>query len=290
MSIQRSIQTGVMIGQALQTAALRNQVAQMQQFAQAQQEQADAIATWRQLVFNARKTLDEAERALASDPAGACYSIALAYLNLNRIHESIFAEFQEKETLYQNQRRAADLLSHAQSFISQEVAQQLYRLAWLDEVKIGLLNLATWLETREKVDAKAIFFVPAPGVFRNILLFIGGNIAGGTVAAMVFYVAHPLGIITYIACNGITLMIADPIVRNKIIRDCHAMAQKTGGWVGKGFSPKSARVLVEQARARLSSWDYRTTANSSSEARQELENLDQEIAQLSEAYFPSNPH
>jgi hypothetical protein len=288
MSIQRSIQTGVMIGQALQTAALRNQVAQMQRFAMVQQEQADAIASWRQLVFNARKILDEAERALVNDTIGACYSISLAYLNLNRLNESIFADFQEKEMLYQNQRRAADLLSHAQTLVSQDTAEHLHRLAWLDEVKIALLNLVMWLEVREKVDSRAIFFVPAPGLGRGVLLFFGGNIVGGTLAAMVFYVAHPLGIIIYFACNGITLVIADAIIRSKIIKDCHVMAQKAGGWVGRGFSPKSARVMMEQARTRLSSWDYRTAANSSSEANQELANIDQEITQLSEAYFPSN--
>jgi len=288
MSIQRSLQTGVMIGQALQTAALRNQVAQMQQFARVQQDHADAIASWRQLVFNARKTLDEAERALASDPVGACYSLSLAYLNLHRINESIFSNFQEKETLYQNQRRAADLLSHAQTLVSQETAQHLHRLAWLDEVKIALLNLTMWLEIREKVDSKAIVFIPAPGFIRGILLFIGGNIAGGALAAMVFYLAHPLGIVVYFACNGITLLIADTVLRNKVIRDCHVVAQKTGGWVGKGFCPKSARILVEQARMRLSSWNYPAAANSGAETKQELANIDQEIAQLSGTYFPSN--
>src|SRR6202453_1806013 len=288
MSIQRSIQTGVMIGQALQTAALRNQVAQMQRFALAQQEQADAIASCRQLVFNARKTLDEAERALAMDPVGACYSLFLAYLNLQRISESIFTDFHEKEALYQNQRRAADLVSHAQTLVSEETAQHLHRLAWLEEVKVALFNLVLWLEIREKVDSKAIFFMPPPGVGPGILLFVGGNIAGGTLAAVVFYLAHPFGILIYLCCNGITLLIADSIIRNKTIQSCHAMAQTVGGWVGKGFSTKSARALVEQARARLSSWDYHMAVNSSSEAKHELARIDQEVTQLSAAYFPTN--
>jgi hypothetical protein len=286
MSIQRSIQTGVMIGQALQTTALRQQVAQMQELELARQQQEDAVASYRQLVFNARKVLDEAEQVLVHDPLGACYSISLACLNLGRINDSIFPDFHEKEVLYQNQRRGAQLLSHIQASLAPDAFQHLYRLAWLDEVRIGLRRLITWLKIREKVDAAAFFFTPSPGLFRGILLFFGGNIVGGSVAAVLFSIAHPLGTIVYLSCNGITLLIADTIIRNKIIRDCHAVAQQIGGWVGKGLSRKSARVMVEQAREHLKLWDYSSTANSSAAARQELAKVEEEVRRLSDAYFP----
>lgn len=286
MSIQRSIQTGVMIGQTLQTAALRQQVAQLQQLELSRQQQEDTVASYRQLVFDARKVLDEAERTLAHDPLGACYSTSLACLNLGRINDSIFPDLHDKEVLYQNQRRGAELLSHIQASLDSESFQQLYRLAWLEEVRIGLLRLTIWLKIREKVDSAGFFFIPSPGLFRGILLFFGGNIVGGFVAAMLFAIYHPLGIVAYFAFNGITLLIFDYFIRNKINRDCHALAQQVGGWVGKGFSPKVGRKLVEQARAELSSWEYRTTANSSLDAARELDRVDQEIVQLRKTYFP----
>jgi hypothetical protein len=286
MSLQRSLQTGLLIGTNLQTAALRQQVAQLQQLAIAQEQQQNEIQSWRQLAFEGHKLLDTAERELQRDPMGAVFSIRVAHLSLCRISDAIFPDLADKQALYANQQRAATLLAHGESLVPAEVAQGLHRLAWLHQVRSNLLQLEAWLEIEERVRGAAILFVPSPGFFRGILLFVGGNIMGSVIGAVLAAIAPPIGILAFLACNGITLLIADTVARNKLLEKCNARAQKAGGWVGSEMRPPAARMLVEQSRARLSSWSYRSTATTSADASAELAKVDAEIDQLRQAYFP----
>jgi hypothetical protein len=50
--------------------------------------------------------------------------------------------------------------------------------------------------------------------------------------------------------------------------------------------PSTARQFVEQIRAQLSSWEYKSTATTSAVAAQELSTVDAEIAELQQAHFP----
>jgi hypothetical protein len=286
MSIQRTLQTGLLIGANLQASALRTQVAKMQQLAAAQQQQQDQLGAMRQIVFEAHKLLDVAQHEIEQNPVQAVYATRIASFGLMRVDEKSFPDFSDKQELYRNQQRAVDLLAHAEPLLPIETAQDVHRLAWLQQVRGPLTALHTWLQITENIQGSAILFTPPAGFFRGLLILILGNIVGGMFAGVLFAVAHLLGFLVYLTCNGITLLIADTVLRKKLLSKCDTMARKVGGWVGPGMRPVAARQFAEQTRAQLSSWEYPTTATTANEAGKELAIVDGEITQLQQTYFP----
>jgi hypothetical protein len=286
MSLQRTINTGLLLGANLQAAGLRRQVTQMQQLAAAQQNQQDQIASMRQIVFESHKLLDGAEHNLERNPAQAVYAVRIASFSLAQVHEASFTDLADKKALYENQQRAANLLARSESVLPAEIAQDLHRLAWLQQVHVNLLSLLIWLEIAETMRASAILFTPPAGFFRGLLILIMGNIIGGMIAGVLFHAAHLIGFLVYLGCNGITLLIADIVARQKLLKKCDTRAREIGGWVGSKMRPSTARQFVEQSRAQLSSWEYKSTATTSAVAAQELSTVDAEIAELQQAHFP----
>jgi hypothetical protein len=288
MSIQRSIQTGLLIGNNLQTAALRSQVAQMQQLAVAQQSQQNEIEGARQIIFEAHKLLDTAERNLQTDPLGAVYTVRMAQFSARYLDEGALPNLGDKQALYQNQRRGADLLARGESLLAPEAAQAMHRLVWLHQIRATLFQFHTWLQIAERLRGSAFLFVPPPGFVRGLILFIAGQLFGALFAGYVLLLSQILALIVFVCFNGITLIFADIFFRQRLLGKCNVLAQTAGGWVGPQMRTPVARRLAEQLRAQLSSWDYRSTSKTSEEAGKELAKLDQEIAHIRQVYFSGN--
>ena len=288
MSIQRTIQTGLLIGNNLQTAALRSQVAQMQRLAVAQQSQQTEIEGARQIIFEAHKLLDTAECNLQIDPLGSVYTVRMAQFSACYLNEGTLPNLGDKQALYQNQRRGADLLARGEPLLAPEAAQAMHRLAWLQQVRAALFQFQTWLVIAERLRGSAYLFIPPPGFIRGLILFVAGQLAGALFAGYVLLLSQILALIAFVCFNGITLIFADIHFRQSLLRKCNVLAQTAGGWVGPQMRAPVARRLAEQLRAQLSSWDYRSTSKTSKEAGKELAQLDEEIAHIRQVYFSAN--
>jgi hypothetical protein len=280
VSIHRTIQTGLLIGNNLQTAALRSQVAQMQQLAETQQQREDQLGAMRQIVFESHQLLDTAEHHLPHNPVHAVFATRIASLHLMRPDARDLPSLEDKQALYQNQRRAAELLCRGETLLPTETAQGLHRLAWLQQVRMPLVTFATWLKIAEMVQRAAILFTPSAGIFRGVMIFIAGNVIGSFFVGIFFEISHVLGLLVYLSFNGITLLITDTIARQKLLVKCNTMATQVGGSVSSKMRPATARQLVEQCREALGSWGYKSMATTSGQADDELAKVDAEIEQL----------
>jgi len=281
MSVQQSIQTGVIIGQAIQTARMRQELAQVQQLLVMQQNQQEQLAAWRQIMFEARKLLDAAAAQIDQDPVGAVYLIRLAGLSLGRVPETTFPGLQDKESLYQMTRYANTLLVQGEGRLSPEIARDLHRLAWREQMRPSFLSFKTWLEIEEKIQDAAIVFIPGAAIF------FSGMVLANIIAPLSWMMLHVAAIscLLWLATNGITLFIIASAARSRVLAACDLLAKKAGGWVGPNLTRKGAAALVEQARAHLSSWGCKSTVTSSYEAGKGLAAVDAEIVQLRQLYF-----
>jgi len=274
MSIQQSIQTGVIIGNTIQTARLR-------QLLVAQHTQQQEIAAWRQIMFEGRKLLDAAARQINEDPVSAVYLVRLAGLSLGRVPETVFPDLRDKESLYQLVRHADDLLAQGEGRLSPEIAKDVHRLAWLEQMRLPFHSFVTWLQIQEKLRDHAILFTP------GVVTFLVGMILCNILTPLSWSLLHVVifSVALWLASNGITLVLVVIGLRAKLLAACDQMAKKAGGWVGPDLRPRGAAQLVETARAQLSSWGYRSTAVTSYEAGKGLAQVDAEIVQLRQLYL-----